>query len=525
MSFRRKEKLNLRNLIVILCVFSVLVTLINAFYSIYRVQRDLIINNTLESNRVYAQKMSEMADSFIESSMSQLKYSANLLQDKMHDAQFLDEEAERLRKQTKSFNSVVVVNAKGVIISVSPETLQVKGVKLVGERKRQSLNAQAPVVTEPFISPAGNYLLTISYPIFSQSNEYLGYIGGTIYLEKDNILAELLSQHAYKDGSFLYVVDESNTLIYHPDKSRVGEVINDNMAINAVTMGQRGNKEIVNSRGVEMLAGYAPVESSGWGIVAQRPKSMTLMVLDEQMWSVFFKSIPIGLLTLLLIWFFSLLISRPLWQLAGAVRGVEEHSSSIDDLKLVKSWYFEASHLKLSFLKAFGIVSKTIDKLQMDTLTDAMTGLLNRRGLDKVLGLFKQENTAFSILALDIDHFKSVNDNYGHDVGDNLLKEFAQLMKEQARANDHLCRSGGEEFMMFLEATDVHHAVDVAERIRHNVEKHDFLVVGKVTVSLGVSHWKGNDMPIEAVMKDADNALYKAKRNGRNRTELGEDAQ
>ncbi|GAJ75290.1 GGDEF domain protein [Vibrio sp. JCM 18905] len=489
-------------------------------------QRDLIINNTLESNRVYAQKMSEMTDSFIESSMSQLKYSANLLKDKMHDAQFLDEEAERLRKQTKSFNSVVVVNAKGVIISVSPETLQVKGVKLVGERKRQSLNAQAPVVTEPFISPAGNYLLTISYPIFSQSNEYLGYIGGTIYLEKDNILAELLSQHAYKDGSFLYVVDESNTLIYHPDKSRVGEVINDNMAINAVTMGQRGNKEIVNSRGVEMLAGYAPVESSGWGIVAQRPKSMTLMVLDEQMWSVFFKSIPIGLLTLLLIWFFSLLISRPLWQLAGAVRGVEEHSSSIDDLKLVKSWYFEASHLKLSFLKAFGIVSKTIDKLQLDTLTDAMTGLLNRRGLDKVLGLFKQENTAFSILALDIDHFKSVNDNYGHDVGDNLLKEFAQLMKEQARANDHLCRSGGgEEFMMFLEATDVHHAVDVAERIRHNVEKHDFLVVGKVTVSLGVSHWKGNDMPIEAVMKDADNALYKAKRNGRNRTELGEDAQ
>ncbi|MDF5596558.1 cache domain-containing protein, partial [Vibrio parahaemolyticus] len=239
----------LRNLIVTLCVFSVLVTLINAFYSIYRVQRDLIINNTLESNRVYAQKMSEMTDSFIESSMSQLKYSANVLKDKMHDAQLLDKEAERLRTQTKSFNSVVVVNAKGVIISVSPETLQVKGVRLVGERKRQSLNAQAPVVTEPFISPAGNYLLTISYPIFSQSNEYLGYIGGTIYLEKENILAELLSQHAYKDGSFLYVVDESNTLIYHPDQSRVGEVIDDNEAIKAVTMGQSGNKEIVNSRG------------------------------------------------------------------------------------------------------------------------------------------------------------------------------------------------------------------------------------------------------------------------------------
>ncbi|MBO0217661.1 diguanylate cyclase, partial [Vibrio sp. Vb2880] len=76
--------------------------------------------------------------------------------------------------------------------------------------------------------------------------------------------------------------------------------IDDNEAIKAVTMGQSGNKEIVNSRGVEMLAGYAPVKSSGWGIVAQRPKSMTLSVLDEQMWNVFLKSIPIGLLTLLL---------------------------------------------------------------------------------------------------------------------------------------------------------------------------------------------------------------------------------
>ncbi|PFG56267.1 diguanylate cyclase (GGDEF)-like protein [Vibrio sp. ES.051] len=521
MSFRKK--INLRNLIVILCVFSVFVTLINAFYSIYLVQRELIVNNTLESNRVYAQKMSEMTDSFIESSMSQLKYSANLLNGKMHDTEFIDDETERLRTQTKSFNSVVIVNAKGVIVSVSPETVQVKGVTLTGERKRQSLNAQAPIITDPFVSPAGNYLLTLSYPIFSESNQYLGYVGGTIYLEQNNILGTLLNQHAYKDGSYLYVVDENKTLIYHPDKSRIGEVIDHNVAINAVVMGKSGNKTITNENDIEMLAGYSTVEASGWGVVAQRSKSITLSVLDEQMWNVFFKSIPIGLLTLLLIWLFSVLISKPLWQLAGAVRGVEEHSSSIDELKKVKAWYFEASNLKSSFLKAFGIVSKTIDKLQLDTLTDAMTGLLNRRGLEKLLELFKQQNKAFSLLALDIDHFKRVNDNYGHDVGDHLLKEFAQLMKEQARANDHLCRSGGEEFMMFLEDTDVHHAVDVAERIRKTVEHYDFQVVDKVTVSIGVSHWKGNDIPIAAVMKDADNALYKAKHNGRNRIELSPD--
>lgn len=514
------EKLNLRKLILILGVFSVVITLFNAFYSIYKVQRDLIVNNTMESNRVYAEKMAEMTDAFIESAFSQLKFSAHVLSSKMNNSQVLELEAERLRTQTDSFNSVVIVNTEGVIVAVSPETVQVKGVKLTSERSLQSLRAQAPIITDPFVSPAGNYLTSISYPIFSSSGEYLGYVGGTIYLEKKNILTTLLGQHGYKDGSYLYVVDRNHTLIYHPDKRRIGQVIVNNEVINDVIQGDFGGKDIFNSQGVEMLAGYAPVKNAGWGIVAQKSKQLTLSTLDEQMWKVFLESLPIGILTLLLIWVSSIFISRPLWQLASAVRNFESHVKTMDDLKKIKPWYFEASHLKISFLRAFSIVSNTIEKLHSDSLTDSMTGLLNRRGLDKAIESFRLENVPFSVLALDIDYFKKVNDTYGHDVGDELLKNVSQLMKNQAREHDVLCRAGGEEFMIFLPNTDLNRAFEAAERIRKSIEIYSFPIVGNITISIGISSWEGLAERIDDVIKKSDQALYKAKNNGRNRTEV-----
>ncbi|MGY0614985.1 sensor domain-containing diguanylate cyclase [Vibrio sp. FJH11] len=511
-------KLNLRKLILILCVFSVVVTLLNAFYSIYRVQHDLIMRNTMESNRVYAEKLAEMTDSFIDSAMSQLEYSARTLSTTMDDPEVLEREVDRLRRQTNSFNSVVIVNSEGVIVSVSPETLQVKGMRLNSERLMQSLHSQAPKITDPFVSPAGNYLTSLSYPIFSGNGEYMGYVAGTIYLEQKNILMTLLGKHSYKDGSYLYVVDQNRTLIYHPDKRRIGQQVVNNEAVDAVIEGKYGQQDIVNSLGTEMLAGYAPVKHAGWGIVAQRPKDLTLSMLDQQMWNVFLETLPIGALTLLLIWISSVFISKPLWQLASAVKNFENHTSDENDFTQIKPWYFEASYLKRSFVSAMNIVSNTIDQLHLDTLTDSMTGLLNRRGLDKAVASLREQNTPFSVLALDVDYFKKVNDTFGHDAGDALLKSVATLIQDQAREGDAVCRAGGEEFIVFLTQTDLDQALVVAERVRKSIESHEFLTVGNVTISVGVSHWDGTNEPINAVLKSADDALYQAKHNGRNQT-------
>ncbi|WGY45363.1 sensor domain-containing diguanylate cyclase [Vibrio sp. ABG19] len=514
------DKLNLGKLILVLCVFSVVVTLFNAFYSIYRVQHDLIINNTLESNRVYAEKMAEMTDAFIDSAMSQLKYSAQSLSTEMQDTKLLSKEVDRLKNQTDSFNSAFIVNADGVIVSISPETIEVKGIRLTSDRALQSLRSQEPLVTNPFVSPAGNYLISISYPIFAVNGDYLGYVAGSIYLEQKNILTTLLGKHSYKDGSYLYVVDRGHTLIYHPDKRRVGQVIVNNKAINTVLEGEKGSQTMFNSQGTEMLAGYAPVALAGWGIVAQRPKELTLSNLDQQMWNVVLETLPIALLTLLIIWISAFFISKPLWQLASAVRNFDSHSAAMDDLTQIKPWYFEASHLKRTFLNALGIVSNTIDQLQNDTLTDPMTGLLNRRGLEKAVDRLCGQHTPFAVLALDVDYFKRVNDTFGHDVGDELLKSVAQMIKKQARDNDVVCRAGGEEFIAFLTKTDVNQAFNSAERIRKAIENYPFDTVGQVTISIGVSYWDSAGEPINAILKNADDALYQAKHNGRNRTEI-----
>ena len=514
----KMHKLNLRKLILILAVFGVVVTLLNAFYSIYRVQHDLIISNTIESNRVYAEKMANMTDVFIDTAMSQLEYSATILSDNLNDENILQQEVDRLKTQTDSFNSVVIVNTNGVIVAVSPETLQVKGVTLAKKRSSESLR-KSPSVTDPFISPAGNLLTSLSYPIYSAQGEYLGYVAGTIYLEEKNILREILGKHSYQDGSQIYVVDRNRTVIYHQNEQRIGQVITNNAAINAVTQGQKGGMAIVNSQGIDMLAGYASVEATGWGIVAQRSENRTLADLNEQMKRVLYQSLPVVAVTLLVIWVSSVFISKPLWQLASVVKEFEDHSSTVSDLTKVKPWYFEASHLKQSFLSTFSIVSNTIDQLHLDTMTDAMTGLANRRGLDKAIESMRERNVPFAVLALDVDHFKWVNDTFGHDAGDSLLVNVAGLIKAQARKVDVVCRAGGEEFIVFLTKADAHQAVEVAERIRTSIESQQFDVVGHVTISIGVASWSGIEEPINAVLKKADDALYAAKHNGRNRTE------
>lgn len=514
------DKLNLRKLILFLCMFSVAITLLNAFYTVYRVQKELILSNTMESNWVYAEKMADMTDAFIDTAMSQLNFSANILSKKIGDTQVLDNEVERLRLQTNAFNSVVVVDSKGTIIAISPETLELKGVTLKQDAARQSLNARAPLITDPFVSPSGNYITSISHPIYSEAGEYLGYVSGTLYLERQNILTRLLGKHSHQDGSYMYVVDRNKTIIYHPDKRRVGQVILNNEAINAVVNREDGYGDIVNSQGVDMLAGYAPVKNSGWGVIVQKPKNNALNSLNDLMFLVFWKGFPIGVLTLMFIWGASILISRPLWQLASAATKIGNYKSTISDLNRIHAWYFEALHLRRSFLNAMGVVSNTIDKLHSDTLTDALTGALNRRGLDKTIEQFQEQNRPFSLLALDIDHFKRVNDTFGHHIGDELIKSLSKIMKEEARAQDVVCRSGGEEFIIFLANTNPTRAYDVAERIRRSIEAYHFDTVGNVTISIGVSHWKGQEDSIHEAIKNADNALYKAKRNGRNRTEL-----
>jgi two-component system, cell cycle response regulator len=158
-------------------------------------------------------------------------------------------------------------------------------------------------------------------------------------------------------------------------------------------------------------------------------------------------------------------------------------------------------------------------------ITDVLTGLYNRRYIESHVGTLVEQaaarNKPLAVLVLDIDYFKSINDTYGHDAGDDVLREFALRIRKSIRGLDLACRYGGEEFVVVMPETDMAVATMVAERLRRRIASELFPIQKgaksiEVTISIGIAALGEGDTPA-AIIKRADQALYRAKRDGRNR--------
>ena len=153
---------------------------------------------------------------------------------------------------------------------------------------------------------------------------------------------------------------------------------------------------------------------------------------------------------------------------------------------------------------------------------DALTGLLNYRALEEMLKAehdrAERYGTSFSLMMADIDHFKKINDTYGHQIGDVVLKSLAQRLAGCLRKSDRVFRYGGEEFSILLPHTGLDRAGKLAGRIRFEVEQADFIAGLKITVSIGISEYREGLTPYDLV-EQADRGLYLAKERGRNRVE------
>jgi two-component system cell cycle response regulator len=168
------------------------------------------------------------------------------------------------------------------------------------------------------------------------------------------------------------------------------------------------------------------------------------------------------------------------------------------------------------------------DNVQMSiemAITDALTGLYNRRYMESHVGTLVEQATTrgkpLTVLILDIDYFKAINDGWGHDAGDDVLREFALRIRKSIRGIDLACRYGGEEFVVVMPETDMAVATVVAERLRRRIATEAFQIQQgarkiDVTISVGIAALGPGDNPA-AVIKRADQALYRAKRDGRNR--------
>jgi diguanylate cyclase len=189
-----------------------------------------------------------------------------------------------------------------------------------------------------------------------------------------------------------------------------------------------------------------------------------------------------------------------------------------------------ASGLEANFVKASEELDKIGDSLKLAELhsnTDALTGLANRRSLEAFLRSAQiaamETGDPLSILMIDIDHFKTFNDSFGHQVGDQVLRLVAKVLQENVRSGDLAARYGGEELMAVLPGAPLDRCVDVAERVRRRISEARLTrratgeEISSITVSIGVAQFRLGESA-EALVERCDRALYQAKRSGRNRT-------
>lgn len=203
-------------------------------------------------------------------------------------------------------------------------------------------------------------------------------------------------------------------------------------------------------------------------------------------------------------------IAYPLEKLAGMVRNDDSEAS----LASVPAWYYEADRLKEAVQDHRLAVAGRMAALSDEAMTDPLTGICNRRGFTLMADRFS-DDAAQCVIAIDIDHFKKINDWYGHDAGDAVLVSLAGLLRQACRTGDVVSRFGGEEFILLLPQTSVEDAARTAERIRDVVSTTTFPYVGTMTVSAGVAALSDCGSR-DALLRRADEALYEAKGAGRN---------
>lgn len=516
----KSHRLKLKHLIMGVAMAAFFLTSIGSVWGGYRMNIDSIKENTLEMNKVYAQKLATTADSYLHEAFQILGYSADQVRTKMDDEQVLNQETERLRLQNQMFNSVVITNAKGLVLSVSPPSIEIKGEVLTSIGAKEALAKKTPIISKPYEAMTGRLIIFISQPIFSKSNEYLGMIAGTIYLNEPNAFKTLLGEHYSKDGSYVYVVDSDGRVIYHQDPSRINDIVTKNKVVQAVTSGKDGAQLVENTKGVKMLAGYSAVASTGWGVVAQKPLEVALAPSFDRVQEVIIKSVPLMFVSIIIVLWAAARIANPLQQLASLTEESLD-KKNIEGLKSVSGWYFEAYSLKNALVRSLSFLHGQVSFFKDQSTVDPLTGITNRRTMDSMLAEWLASKVPHVIILLDLDHFKSVNDTYGHAVGDKVLQFLARQMESVAREGDVCCRYGGEEFVMLLPNTIVEEATLVAEQLRKTLADTVSPCGRPITLSAGIAAYPAMANTTEALIEAADDALYLAKQEGRNQVKVG----
>ena len=275
----------------------------------------------------------------------------------------------------------------------------------------------------------------------------------------------------------------------------------------------------------------------GWRIVARQPVEQAFIEATNMTRRVLAIGLVASLLASALAWLAARRLSEDLYALARAASAVESATPdaripSTQSNREVRRLSGALSSMTLRLLAAREAMEEKVRlrtleleaanrALDLQARTDALTGLLNRRGVETQmafsLALARRSQRPLGLIVLDVDHFKRVNDTYGHEAGDAVLQRLAHTLQSRLRTSDIIARVGGEEFVALLPDTDLDGANAIAQTLIRAFSDASDPIVGTITVSAGVACMRGVGDTDKGMLRRADAALYEAKRQGRNR--------
>ncbi len=275
----------------------------------------------------------------------------------------------------------------------------------------------------------------------------------------------------------------------------------------------------------------------GWRIVARQPVELAFAEADDTVQLALAIGLVAALFASALAWLAARRLSVDLYALADAASAVEAGRPGSDipamqssrEVQQLSQSLGRMTHHLLAAREAMEekVRLRTLEleaanrALDLQARTDALTGLLNRRGFETqmafAVALARRSSRPLSLITVDVDHFKRVNDTYGHEAGDEVLRRLARTLESRLRGSDVVARLGGEEFVALLPDTDLTGAQSIAQALVTAMAEQQDPVVGTITVSAGVATMRGADDTGAAMLRRGDAALYEAKGQGRNR--------
>ncbi|MFD2115529.1 diguanylate cyclase [Paenibacillus yanchengensis] len=513
----KRKGFTLHFLVAMTVVISIFITLVVSSITSYESNKQALVTNTLELNRINAEKIADTTNELLVNAQNTLASAAsNIATTFSYDNNV--KMLQLIKDSSQFFNVVFIADETGTVREVFPNTSELLGETLQSDIVKLSLHQQQPLISEPYIGVSGRYLVLVTQPIFDEKGVFRGLLAGSIYLSESNVFEVLLnSPMSFHSGSYFYVVSKQGYILFHPNKERIGESVIENAVVQTVLNGEQGERVIINRVGKRMLTGFAPIEQVDWGIVSQTPYTNITESSNKLVWNVITVSVPIIIILLCFVLLFTKFISNPLYKLANFSAEITNDSERDLQVPRIHSWNYEANQLKKTIEKMVLSMQQQIDILSDQASKDTLTGLYNRRSMDRVLQDWEKRELMYSYIILDIDHFKQVNDTFGHHMGDEVLQFLAIKLKEYAGVDNICCRYGGEEFVILSPGREPEEAYALAELIRTNIAS-SITPIGKpITISIGIAG-SMNKQAVELTKQQADAALYISKQNGRNRT-------